>query len=113
MAVFPPYEPDERSYGLGAHPVVTQQGWAGGAMRFRSGSVRTGAQLRLTFRRLVEAAAKDIRDHYAGQFSSGEPFQLTDSTLLDSRYWVYTDTPAETHASGGLVDLTVTLRSVR
>ena len=25
MAVFPPYEPDERSYDLGAHPVVTQQ----------------------------------------------------------------------------------------
>jgi len=113
MAVFPPYEPDERSYDLGAHPVVTQQGWAGGAMRFRTGSVRVGAQLRLTFRRLVAAAAKDIRDHYAGQFSSGQPFQLTDSTLLDSRYWVYADPPAETHASGGLVDMVVTLRSVR
>ena len=113
MAVFPPYEPDERSYGLGAHPVVTQQGWAGGAMRFRTGSVRVGAPLRLTFRRLVEAAAKDIRDHYAGQFSSGQSFQLTDSTLMDSRYWVYADPPAETHASGGLVDMVVSLRSVR
>ena len=113
MALFPPYEPDERSYGLGAHPVVTQQGWAGGAMRFRTGSVRVGAPLRLTFRRLVEAAAKDIRDHYAGQFSSGQSFQLTSSTLLDSRYWVYVDPPAETHSSGGLVDMVVTLRSVR
>ena len=58
MAVFPPYEPDERSYDLGAHPVVTQRGWAGGAMRFRTGSVRVGAQLRLTFRRLVEANSR-------------------------------------------------------
>jgi hypothetical protein len=113
MAVFPPYEPDERSYDLGAHPVVTQQGWAGGAMRFRTGAVRTGAVIRLTFRRLVAAAAKDIADHYATQLSSAEPFQLTSSTLLDSRYWVYVDPPAETHTSGGLVDLAVTLRSVR
>ena len=113
MAIFPPYEPDERSYGLGAHPVVTQRGWAGGAMRFRTGSVRVGAPLRLTFRRLVEAAAKDIRDHYAGQLSSGQSFQLTDSTLLDSRYWVYVAPPAETHSSGGLVDMVVSLRSVR
>lgn len=113
MAVFPPYEPDERAYDLGSHPVVTQQGWAGGAMRFRTGTIRTGAVLRLTFRRLVAAAAVDIRDHYAGQFSSGEPFQLSDSTLLDSRFWVYEDAPSESHASGGLVDVAVTLRSVR
>lgn len=113
MAVFPPYEPDERAYDLGAHPVVTQQDWAGGAMRFRTGTVRTGAVLRLTFRRLVAAAATQIADHYATQLSNGEPFQLTDATLSDSRFWIYEDPPAETHFSGGLVDMTVTLRSVR
>jgi hypothetical protein len=113
MAVFPPYQPNERAYDLGAHPVVTQEGWAGGAMRFRTGGIRVGILLRLTFRRLVAAAATQIADHYATQFSSGEPFQLTDATLSDSRYWVYEDTPAETHLSGGLVDMTVTLRSVR
>jgi hypothetical protein len=113
VAFFPPYEPNERSYDLGAHPVVTQEGWAGGAVRFRTGAVRTGVVLTLVFRRLIEAAAKDIRDHYRGQLSGTVPFQLGSITYSSSDQWVYDDRPQEVQSSGGLVDVVVRLRSVR
>jgi hypothetical protein len=76
MTAFPSYKSDERSYDLGVNPVMTQQGWACGTLRFRTGATRVGAVLRLTLRRLVAATVVDIRDHYAGQVSGGELFGL-------------------------------------
>lgn len=113
MATFPPYEPNERSYDLGGHPIVTQQGWAGGTVRFRTGPSRTGQVLILTFRRLIAAAANDIRDHYRGQFSGTVPFQLGSITYSSAKFWVYDDRPEEVQRSGGLIDVVVRLRSVR
>lgn len=113
MAYFPVIEPDSRSYDLGRHPVVTQPGWAGGAVRFRTGPIRTGARLQLVFRNLSEAIANDIRTHYATQSSSAIPFGLSSTTMSDSRSWVYAEPPQQEHRSGNLMDVTVTLLSVR
>lgn len=113
MAFFPALEPDERSYDLGSHPIVTQQGWAGGSVRFRTGTVRIGAVLTLRFLRLVASQAAAIRTHYRTQYSGSLQFQLVTTTLSDPRYWVYQEPPQEEHRSGGLFDVTVTLRAVR
>jgi hypothetical protein len=113
MAVFPPYAPDERSYDLGSYPVVRQDGWAGGTVRFRTGATRTQRELILTFRFLIAAAANQIRNHYRGQYSGTVPFQLGSITYDSSLYWVYAEPPEEVHRSGGLIDVAVRLRSVR
>lgn len=113
MTVFPPYAPDKLSYDLGSYPIVTQDGWAGGAVRFRTGAARTQHELILAFRFLTAAAANQIRDHYRDQYSGAVPFQLGSITYSSSLYWVYAEPPEEVHRSGGLIDVAVRLRSVR
>jgi hypothetical protein len=113
MAYFPVLEPNERAYNLGRHPIVTQQGWAGGSVRFKIGPERTGATLTLTFLGLIPAQANAIRTHYATQLAGTVPFQLLTITWTDPRYWVYVEPPQETHRSGALVDSIVTLEAVR
>lgn len=112
MAFFPPLAPNERSYDLGRHPVLTQPGWAGGAIRFRTGPTRTGATLSFTFLNLSQNQCGLIRSHYATQYSGAVPFQLGSITLLDSRFWVYLEPPQETHRSGSMIDVTVRLQAV-
>jgi hypothetical protein len=113
MAYFPALEPNDRSYNLGAHPMVTQQGWAGGSVRFRTGPQRSGATLTLTFTNLVPSQANAIRTHYATQLSGAVPFQLLTITLTDSRFWTYVEAPEEIQRSGGLVDTIVKLEAIR
>jgi len=112
MAYFPPLAPNERSYDLGRHPVITQPGWAGGAVRFRTGPTRTGAALSLSFLNLSQTEAALIRSHFATQGSGAIPFQLGSITLSDPRYWVYLEPPQETHLSGSMIDVTVRLQAV-
>jgi hypothetical protein len=111
MAYFPSLAPNQRSYDLGRHPVITQPGWAGGAVRFRTGPTRTGATLSLTFLNLTEIQAALIRSHYDTQGSGAVPFQLGSVTLSDPRYWVYVEPPQESHRSGAMIDVTVKLES--
>lgn len=122
MATFPALEPNSRTYSLGQFPVTVQAGWHGGAVRFRHGSTAAGHSLGLGYEKLTAANASLIRAHYRGQLGGYVPFSLssavwtghssTTNLVPSSTLWRYAGPPEETHYSGGLVDINLTLESV-
>lgn len=122
MATFPALRPASRRYSFAQFPVTEQRGFGGGSVRFLHGSTSSGLLLELGYEALTQAEAKLLRDHYRGQQSGYLAFSLsdeawaghTDLTTLapTSTEWVYANQPEETHRKGGLVDVTVQLRSV-
>ena len=122
MATFPALRPAARRYTFAQFPVTEQRGFGGGSVRFLQGAVSSGLQLELGYELLTQAEAKLLRDHYRGQQGGYLAFSLsdeawaghTDLTTLapTTTQWVYADQPEESHRKGGLVDVTVQLRSV-
>lgn len=113
MAAFPSLEPAERSYSLASYPVAVQSAWPGGPIRFRHGTTPTGYNLRLGYQLLDATEAAMIRSHYRQQRGSLLPFTLAPITANSAGLWRYASPPEESHRSGGLVDLSITLQSVR
>lgn len=123
MAAFPPLEPEERSYSLASYPVAVQSAWSGGPIRFRHGTTPTGYSLRLGYQLLDATEAAMIRSHYRQQRGALLPFTLAPIIWADhgdttgpadpAGLWRYASPPEESHRSGGLVDLSITLQSVR
>jgi hypothetical protein len=122
MAAFPALEPSTRTYSLGQFPVTVQAGWHGGAVRFRHGSIASGHTLELGYEMLTAADASLIRAHYREQRSGYVPFSLssavwtghssTTNLVPATTLWRYSGPPEETHYSGGLIDIQLTLESV-
>lgn len=123
MATFPALRPTSRRYAFGIFPVTEQRGFGGGSVRFLHADVSSGLALDLGFELLTQAEAKLLRDHYRTQEGGFLPFALSTevwaghtnlATLAPTTtLWVYSDAPEESHRSGGLVDVTVQLLSVR
>ena len=67
MAAFPAIEPIGRSYGLGAHPMVTASFSSLDEVRFLQSSTLSGVPIALDFRALSISEATEIRNHYIDQ----------------------------------------------
>ena len=121
MATFPELEPAARSYDLGAFPLTEQPSLSAGTVRFRHGTTATNFSLELEYVYLSDAEAALIRTHYQIQAGSYRSFMLPSIIWKGHSFsgnvfpvgarWRYADTPEETHLSGGLVNLTVSLVS--
>jgi hypothetical protein len=121
MAIFPAIEPASRSYDLGAFPLTEQPSLSAGVVRFRHGTTATDYRLQLGYVYLSDAEATEIRTHFQGQGGTYRPFQLPSVIWKGHSFsgnvfpvgtrWRYADAPEETHQSGGLVDMTVSLVS--
>jgi hypothetical protein len=121
MATFPELEPAARSYDLGAFPLTEQASLSAGTVRFSHGTAATNFSLQLEYVYLSDAEATLIRTHYQGQGGSYRSFLLPSIIWKGHSFsgnvfpigtrWRYADTPEETHLSGGLVNLTVSLVS--
>jgi hypothetical protein len=121
MATFPELEPAARSYDLGAFPLTEQPSLSAGVVRFRHGTTATNFSLQLEYVYLSDAEAAEIRTHYQFQAGSHRSFMLppiiwkghtfSGNVFPVGTRWRYADTPEETHLSGGLVNLTVSLVS--
>jgi hypothetical protein len=120
---FPSLAPVARRYGLGVYPVTIETGWGGGNVRFLHGTTRHGISMELSYENLTQAETKLIRDHYRLQDGGHQSFLLpstvwagqSDVTNIapTGTRWKYASVPEETHKSGGYVDITVSLLSVR
>jgi hypothetical protein len=121
MAIFPELEPAARSYDLGAFPLTEQASLSAGTVRFRHGTTASNYSLELEYVYLSDAEAAQIRTHYQTQAGSYRSFLLPSIIWKGHTFggnvfpvgtrWRYADTPEETHFSGGLVNLTVSLVS--
>jgi hypothetical protein len=121
MATFPELEPAARSYDLGAFPLTEQASLSAGTVRFRHGTTATNFSLELEYVYLSDAEAALIRTHYQIQAGSYRSFLLPSIIWKGHSFsgnvfpvgtrWRYADTPEETHLSGELVNLTVSLVS--
>lgn len=122
MAAFPALRPASRRYSFGVFPVTEERGFGGGSVRFLHGSTSSQHELELGFELLTQAEGKLLRDHYRGQQGGFLPFSLsaeawaghTSATDLvpTTTLWLYAEPLEEAHRSGGLMDVTVQLRSV-
>jgi hypothetical protein len=121
MATFPDLEPAARSYDLGTFPLTEQASLSAGTVRFSHGATATNFSLQLEYVYLSDAEAALIRTHYQGQGGNYRSFLLPSIIWKGHTFsgnvfpvgtrWRYADTPEETHLSGGLVNLTVSLVS--
>jgi hypothetical protein len=121
MAAFPELEPAARSYDLGTFPLTEQPSLSAGTVRFRHGTTATNFSLELEYVYLSDAEAALIRTHYQIQGGSYRSFLLPSIIWKGHSFsgnvfpvgtrWRYADTPEETHLSGGLVNLSVSLVS--
>lgn len=121
MAEFPELEPATRSYTLGAFPITEESSASAGSVRFRHGLAATNAELSLGFEYLTEAQASLLRVHFQGQAGSFLGFQLppivwkghtfTENIFSIGAQWRYAQVPEETHLSGGLVNVSISLVS--
>jgi hypothetical protein len=121
MATFPELEPAARSYDLGAFPLTEQASLSAGTVRFSHGTTAANFSLQLEYVYLSDAEATQIRNHYQGQAGSYRSFLLPSIIWKGHTFggnvfpvgtsWRYAETPEETHLSGGLVNLTVSLVS--
>jgi hypothetical protein len=121
MATFPELEPAARSYDLGAFPLTEQASLSAGTVRFSHGTTATNFSLQLEYVYLSDAEAAEIRTHYQTQAGSYRSFLLPSIIWKGHSFsgnvfpvgtrWRYAETPEETHSSGGLVNLTVSLVS--
>lgn len=121
MAAFPSIEPTGRSYDLGAHPIETAAFSSLDEVRFLHGSTSSDVPITLEFRALSTADATAIRDHYLAQ-KEHRPFTIpahlwrthTSSTdvVPAGHAYLYAGPPQETSASGGLVDVSVSIVSI-
>ena len=121
MATFPALEPATRSYDFGAFPLTEQPSLSAGTVRFRHGTAATNFSLQLEYVYLSDAEATQIRNHYQGQGGTYRSFMLpaiiwkghtfSGNVFPTTTRWRYADTPEETHLSGGLVNVTISLVS--
>lgn len=121
MAAFPNIEPTSRSYDLGAHSIESVTFSSGDEVRFLTGDTSSGVPISLEFRALSAADATAIRDHYLGQ-KLHRPFTIpahlwrTHTSATDvvpaGHAYLYTGQPEESPASGGLVDVSVSIISI-
>ena len=121
MATFPELEPAARSYDLGAFPLTEQASLSAGTVRFSHGTTAANFNLELEYVYLSDAEAAEIRTHYQTQAGGYRSFLLPSIIWKSHTFsgnvfpvgtrWRYADTPEETHLSGGLVNLTVSLVS--
>jgi hypothetical protein len=121
MATFPALEPATRSYDLGAFPLTEQASISAGTVRFRHGTTATNFTLQLEYIYLSDAEAAQIRTHFQGQGGSYRSFQLpaiiwkghtfSGNVFPATTRWRYVEAPEETHQSGGLVNLAISLIS--
>ena len=121
MATFPVLEPATRSYVLGAFPLTEQASLSAGVVRFRHGTAAANFSLQLEYVYLSDAEATEIRNHYQGQGGTYRSFMLPSIIWKGHTFsgnvfpvgtrWRYADTPEETHLSGGLVNVTISLVS--
>jgi hypothetical protein len=81
VSFFPALEPSDRSFDLGAFPVVQVARHGSSPQRFLQGNAAFGQQLNLSYAEISDAEAQLIRDHYAAQ--SGEVVGF----LLPSIIW--------------------------
>jgi len=121
MATFPAIEPASRSYDLGAFPLTEQASISAGTVRFRHGTTATNFTLQLEYVYLSDALATVLRNHFQEQSGTYRSFQLpsiiwkghtfSGNVFPTTTRWRYADTPEETHLSGGLVNVTLSLVS--
>lgn len=121
MASFPSIEPFSRSYDFGSFAGREEPAWAAGVVRYRHGANSAlGQQLSLTYIHLNDSDVQLIRNHYMLQQGGVIPFSLpaiiwsghTSDVFPAGIRWRYDGSPQEVQRSGGLVDVTVQLRSV-
>jgi hypothetical protein len=121
MATFPALEPATRSYDLGAFPLTEQASISAGTVRFRHGTTATNFSLQLEYIYLSDAEAAQIRTHFQGQGGSYRSFMLppiiwkghtsSGNVFPVGTRWRYAEAPEETHQSGGLVNVAISLIS--
>jgi hypothetical protein len=123
MANFPALTPVGRKYNTGVFTNTLESGFSGGSIRFLHSNIKTGITLELSYFNLSQAESKEIRDHYRGEDGGHRSFLLpaaiwagqsnVANIATTNTRWKYTAPPEENHKSGGLVDLAVSLVSVR
>jgi hypothetical protein len=122
VAIFPALEPSTRTYDLGDFSMSRAAGFGGGEVRFmHAGADPIGHDASLGYELISGAELTLIRDHYRGQDGSHLSFQLpaiiwqghpVGGILPTFGRWRYAGPPDETHRSGDLYDVTVSLRYV-
>lgn len=121
MATFPELEPATRNYDFGQFALSEVPSVSAGTVRFRHSTTPQNYQLTLGYVALTDAEAALIREHYQGQGGGYRSFQLppivwrghtfSGNVVPTNTRWRYVDTPAEDHAKGGYVNVTVALGS--
>ena len=121
MAEFPPIEPLERSYDLGAHPISFATSANGDETRFLHGLVAVGVPLPLRFVAINLTKARMITDHFDAHGTTrlfripAELWRMHSiryDVVTFSSQWRWAAAPEETPLGGGLFDVAVTLLSV-
>ena len=121
MATFPELEPATRGYDFGQFPLTEEPSISAGTVRFSHGDEPQNYRLTLGYVNLTDAEADLIRQHYQGQGGGYLSFQLpaiiwrghsfSGNVAAYLTRWRYVETPAEDHARGGYVNVTVELGS--
>jgi hypothetical protein len=121
MATFPELEPAARAYDFGQFPLTEEASISAGTVRFSHGDEPENYRLTLGYIDLTDAEADLIRQHYQGQGGGYRSFQLpsiiwrghtfSGNVAPYTTLWRYVAPPAEDHASGGYVTMTVELGS--
>ncbi len=121
MAIFPAIEPAQRSYDLGEFPVTEQPAFSADAVRFKHGTTAANYRLQLEYVYLTDAEATEIRNHFQSQGGSYQSFQLpaiiwkghtfSGNVFPATTSWRYANAIEETHLSGALFNLSITLIS--
>ena len=120
---FPALTPVSRRYSAGTYPMTIESGFGGGGIRFIHSTVKSGVELELGYENLTQSEVKLIRDHYRFREGGYQSFLLPNAVwaghstatniAATGTRWKYASVPEETQKSGGYVDISVSLISVR
>ena len=122
MSQFPAIKPSSRGFTPGMLPVNSIVSVSGKETRVIMGDTMHGHSLSLNFQNLLEAAAKQITDHWYGQQGTALAFTLPaevwagwaqyNSAITAGQNWRYKAQPKVSAVSPGIMNLSVELISL-
>ena len=122
MSQFPAIKPSSRGFTPGMLPVNSIVSVSGKETRVIMGDTMHGHSLSLNFQNLLEAAAKQITDHWYGQQGTALAFTLPaevwagwaqyNSAITAKQNWRYASQPKVSAVSPGIMNLSVELISL-
>ena len=118
---YPAVVPARRRYNLGNYAMTREDNLSGGAIKFLHSDYSHALGMTLEYQYLTQLEMRSIRDHYRSQDGTMVPFVLPDeiwaghSSVTNlvpvGTCWRYQGPPVEDQLSGGLVNVSVPLRT--